>query len=503
MGDDLEGIEKRKEANTKTAANFAMIGSSGLARYGGTIFEEFLSNLRMPDCLKIYKEMSWNDATIGAVLFLFEELARRADWRVQKGGDKPVDIEAADFIDQCKDDMEHPFSSYITESLSKFTYGWAIHEEVYKIRRGHSRDPRYNSKYNDGKIGWRTIPGRSQDSWDNWKFNDRTGELTHFKQLVPSTGEVIEIPMSKCLHFRTRTDRDNPEGRSLLRIAYRSWFFKKHIEEIEAIGIERELAGLPKLTVPEGVDIWNVDNTKAVTARAEAEKIVANVRMDKNHGLVLPFGWAFELVTTGGRRQINTNEVLNRYDQRIAGSMLADIIMLGADRVGSFALADVKKSLIAAALEAQVQEIADVFNKHGIPRLLEINGFKGLTDYPKLIVGEIEAPDINNVADFLLKLQKLGLNVFPDEKLEKYLSSIAGLPEGTLNSKDKGTGQKDNSDKKFTVVMDGGGNGKGTKDQYNALDYKLKVDEKKPHVEQHKTDDKAKFNQIYEEGGRK
>jgi len=496
MDDELEGIEKQKEFNSRTAANFAMIGSSGLQRYGGTIFEDFLSNLRMPDCLKVYKEMGWNDATIGAVLFLFEELARRADWRVQKGGDKLVDKKAADFVKECKDDMEHPFSSYITEMLSKFTYGWAIHETVYKIRRGHGRDPRYNSKYNDGKIGWRTIPGRSQDSWSDWKFNDRTGELDYFEQLVPSTGEIIQIPMSKCLHFRTRTDRDNPEGRSLLRIAYRSWFFKRHIEEIEAIGIERELAGLPKLVTPEGVDIWNANNAQAVTARAEAEKIVSNVRMDKNHGLVLPFGWDFELVSTGGRRQIDTNEVLNRYDQRIAGSMLADIIMLGADRVGSFALADVKKSLLAAALEAQVQEIADVFNKHAIPRLLDINGFKGLTDYPKLVVGEIEAPDINNTADFLLKLQKLGLNVFPDEKLEKYLSSVAGFPEGSLDSEKKGTGTPDNTDQE-------GGNGKGTKEQYNKLDYKLKVDEKKPHTEQHETDDKKKFNQIYEEGGRK
>jgi len=503
MSEDLEGIEKRIETNKRIGANFGMIGSSGLERYGGTIYEEFLSALRMPDCLKIYKEMGWNDATIGAVLFLFEELARRADWGIQKGGDKPIDIEAADLVEECRNDMEQPFSNYITEALSKFTYGWSIHEIVYKIRRGYSRNPKYNSKYNDGKIGWRSIPGRSQDSWNNWIFNDNTGELKQFEQLVPSTGEIIKIPMEKCLHFRTTANRGNPEGRSLLRIAYRAWFFKKYIEEIEAMGIERELAGLPKLTVAEGLDIWEPNNAKAVALRAEAEKIVANIRRDKNAGLVLPFGWEFDLVTTGGNRQINTNEVLNRYDQRIAGSMLADIIMLGADKVGSFALADVKKSLIAAALEAQVQEIADIFNKYAIPRLLEINGFriKDLTDFPKLVVGEIEAPDINNVADFLLKLQKLGLNVFPSEKLEKYLNSIAGFPQGSIDSKNNGMGTPDNTDQKIKVVMDG--NGKGTKEQYNDLDYKLKVDEKKPHNMSHKTDDKTKFNQIYEEGGRK
>ena len=51
--------------------------------------------------------------------------------------------------------------------------------------------------------------------------------------------------MEKCLLFRTQTHKNNPEGRSILRNAYRSWYFKKRIEEIEGVGIERDLAGIP------------------------------------------------------------------------------------------------------------------------------------------------------------------------------------------------------------------------------------------------------------------
>ena len=39
---------------------------------------------------------------------------------------------------------------------------------------------------------------------------------------------------------------DNPEGRSILRNAYFSWYFEKKIAEIEGIGIARDLAGLPR-----------------------------------------------------------------------------------------------------------------------------------------------------------------------------------------------------------------------------------------------------------------
>lgn len=486
---DIEALEKRINTNQSVSASFAATGGSGLERMGGTIQEEFLSQLQMPYCMDVFKEMSWNDPTIGAVLFVFEELARRSKWPVEAGGKTRVDEQAKALVEECRDDMEYPWQSYITEILSKFVYGWSLHELIFKIRRGYGRDPRFNSKFNDGKIVWRSMPGRSQHSWNDWKYNETTGELEAFEQQIPSSGEIIEIPMSKCLLFRTRTDRGNPEGRSLLRNAYRPWILKKNIEELEAIGIERELAGLPVLQAPEGVDLWNPNNEAAVRLRAAVELLVSNIRRDKNSGMVLPFGWVFNLVASGGKRQVNTNETINRYDQRIAVTMLADIVMLGADKVGSFALADVKKSLLAVALEAQVQSIADVFNKHAIPKLLELNNIKGITNYPKFVPSEIEAPDINSLADFLSKLQKLGVNLFPDEKLENYLNSSAGLPEGSINSKIKGISKPNYFDQQLDLRINNNGDGNNGNNK----------DPNKPNT----SDDKTKFNQVYSEGGRK
>lgn len=479
----VEALEKRISTNKSTAAHFAAVGMDGLERSGGSIQEEFLTALRMPDCLKTYQEMSWNDPVIGAVLFVFEELARRCQWSVEAGGKKQVDLAAKQFLEECRDDMEQSFVTYIIEVLSMFVYGWSLHEIIYKLRRGYNRNPKFNSKFNDGKIGWRFMPGRSQASWNDWKYNEITQELDYFEQMVPSTGDVILIPMSRCLLFRTKTDRNSPEGRSLLRNAYRPWFFKKHIEEIEAIGIERDLAGFPTLIAAEGIDIWNANNEDAVALKATVEQIVANVRMDKNLGLVLPHGWDFKLANSGGGKQIDTNAVINRIDQRIAATLLADIVMLGADKVGSFALADVKKSLLASALEGQIKIIADIFNKQAVPTLMELNNFKGITDFPKFVPSEIEVPDINNLADFLTKLSKLGVVLFPDEKLERYIASTAGLPDGSINSAKKGTTDPDTSDQKIKVDL---GTGK-----------------KGPTKEGNPSDDKTKFNQIYDEGGRK
>jgi hypothetical protein len=242
------------------------------------------------------------------------------------------------------------------------------------------------------------------------------------------------IPYSKSLLFRTKFRYNNPEGRSLLRNAYRPWYFKKHIEEIEGIGIERDLAGLPVFTVPEGIDIWNPRNADAVRIKNKAEQLVRNIRRDHNEGVVLPFGWELNLLSTQSRRQFDTNAIINRYDQRIAMTLLADIVLLGADKVGSYALADVKQSLMGVSLEAILDTISDVFNRIAIPRLFKVNVFPGLEKYPQLVAGKVITPDIAELARYVQALAGSKMPLFPNIDLEEYFREIVGMPSVRLQS---------------------------------------------------------------------
>lgn len=107
-------------------------------------------------------------------------------------------------------------------------------------------------------------------------------------------------------------------------------------------------------------------------------------------------------------------------------SVLADFLMLGAEKVGSFALSSDKTELFAVALGAWLDEIADVVNTHGIPRLLRLNGMP--TDAPpRLCHGDIEVPPLDELADYIAKLVNVGA-ITPDENLEAHLREIADLP---------------------------------------------------------------------------
>ena len=451
---------------------FDELGRQGQKRYGGTFFEEFLKELQGRRGIEAYREMSENDDIIGAVLFAIKLLIRQTTWSVQPGGNSAKDKEAAQFVYGCMDDMQETWSDTISEILSFLTYGWSAHEIVYKRRLGQSRDPRKRSKYNDALIGWRKLPIRGQDTLFEWRF-DAHDDLVSMVQMPPPDFALIEIPAERLLLFRTESRKGNPEGRSILRNAYRDWYFKKKIQEIEGIGMERDLAGFPILTAPEalakeGFNLWDPDDPAAKDYLARAEALVQNVRRDSMEGLVMPFGWDFKLLSTGGRRQFDTNTIIERYDSRIAMTVLADFVLLGHQNTGSWALSSDKTELFSMAIGAFLDSICSVFNNKAIPKLIDLNGehFKGITDYPWLDYSDIETPDLGQLGSFLQSAVSSGA-LTPDEGVERYIRDIAGLPElmGGYGGGDAGPGQTRNPSAgagKPAVNVDNGGADDGT-----------------------------------------
>lgn len=402
-------------------------GRSGLQESGGYIYEEFITKLRWPQAGAVYQEMSSNDPVITAVLFCCRMLMRQVAWHVKPHSDLPADMEAAGFVESCMNDMSETWVDFIDELMSYFPYGFAYHEIIYKRRLGSKSGSgkRGSSKYDDGRIGWRKIPGRRQTTLSNWEFAD-DGSLMGVWQT--DGGKRMFLPISKCLLFRTTAANSNPEGTSFLRGAYRPWYFKKHIEEVEGIGIERDLAGLPVIIAPPGLDLDNKEDPKAQESRRAAVRLVTSIRRDRNDGVVLSDGWNLKLLSTGGSRQFDTNSIINRYDQRIAITLLADIIMLGADKVGSFALAKVKQSLLATALDAQLKSICGVLNQYAIPRLFDLNTFPGITGLPYFECDPVVTPDLTELGNFIGKLAGAKMPLFPDLDLENHIRAMAGFP---------------------------------------------------------------------------
>ena len=416
---------------------FVEQGVSGLTRFGGFVYEEWLKELQGRRGALTYREMRDNDAVIGAFLYAIEMLIRQVKWRIDVGGETPADEEAKDFLESCLDDMSSSWNDTISEILTMLPYGWCMMETCYKLRKGPDEPTgTTRSKYNDGRIGWRKWAIRAQETLWRWSF-EPDGSIVGMEQIAPPDYKTRFIPIEKALLFRTKSNKNNPEGRSILRNAYRSWYFKKNIEEIEAIGIERDLAGFPIMWVPPDILEQTTPETKLAYSRYK--KIVTNIKRDEQEGLLMPLVYDdkgnklydIDMLSSGAtRRQFDTNIIITRYEQRIAMTVMADFLMLGHDKTGSYALSVNKTSLFQTALSTILQNICDIVNTYAIPRLFKLNAFDGLTDYPKLAHDELEKADLDELGNFIQKVVGSGaVTAEGDIDLENYIRAAAKFPE--------------------------------------------------------------------------
>ena len=419
-----------------SSTEFGEIGSTGLAQYGGLVREDFLSALQGRSRYATYREMADNHPVIGAVLHSVEMLVRGVEWTVQPQDEQDqTSVDRAEFVASCLNDMSHTWQDTLSAIMSMLVHGFSYHEVCYKRRNGPGEDPTKRSKYYDGLIGWRKIPIRDQNTILRWEFDPNGGikGAVQLDQWAANKGEVA-LPIEKCLLFRTSTKRNNPEGRSILRNAFVPWYYQSKIAEIEAIGIERDLAGMPVALVPPHLLSDNATSSET-SALNEIKKIVRNIRRDEQEGIVYPLAYDPEtgnlaydlkLLSTGGRRQFDTNQIITRYDQRIAMTVLADFILLGHDKVGTQALSVSKIQLFSDSIQAWLDNVADTFNRHAIPRLMRLNGWPE-DDSPRMEYTPPRNVDIGIIADFVSKLAGVGA-IIPDDSLGNHLLELAGLP---------------------------------------------------------------------------
>lgn len=413
-------------------AQLNILGSSGLKQSGGRIDEEWHPKLSGQQAAKIYREMSDNDPVIGAFVYMIESLVRQVDWTVNAGGDTPEHEEAAEFLRGCMDDMSHTWVDFISEVLTMVPYGWAYFEVVYKLRQGPGKDPTKRSRFSDGAFGWRKFHIIGQTTLDHWEI-DEDGGIRGLSQTRTSDYRSVFIPIEKSILFRTRAIKNNPEGRSMLRNAYRSWFFLKRIQEIEAIGIERDLAGYPVLEVPPNLMAVNA-SSEDQALRSELELLIQQIRRDEREGALIPAervngketGYKLRLLSSGGRRPVDVDAIVKRYESRIGMSVLAEFLLLGTDKVGSFALADTKTDIFAVALGALLDTIVSVLNRFAVPKIMGLNGIKQ-DFWPEIGHGDIERPDLAEFGGYLKTLSEIGYDVL-DEDTERVAREYGGLP---------------------------------------------------------------------------
>lgn len=382
-------------------------GKSGIDWSQGNIYDDFLVDLQGLSGIRIYREMSDNDATVGSYLYAIEQAMKEIQWSVQG------DSEEEKFLESCMNGMSHSWTDMIGDILSMLVFGWSYFEIVYK-------------RNETGKVLWKKIALRKQESFDHWELSNNGSVLGMWQCPAPDF-DFRFIPITKAVLFRTKLNGDNPEGKSILRTAYRSWYFKKHLEEIEAIGCERDLAGLPIMRPHPDLDLESEDPN--VTQQLTwAKRLLSMLRRDEQDGVLLPAGWELELLSSSGKRQFDISATISRYSKAMASTVLAQFILLGMERTGSYALSNDLTDMFFLSLECFADSIASTFNRYAVPTLFNVNG-KQLNAYPKIVHTRLAKTNLESLSNFISRLAPGVPALDIDEDVKQYLKRRARLSE--------------------------------------------------------------------------
>lgn len=412
-------------------------GTTGLKRAGGFVREDFLVELNGQQGVRKYREMADNSPVIGGCLFAIQMLIRNVKWRIKPADDSPEAARYAELLSgMLFDDLDMPWSLLVSEMLSFLPFGWSMFELIFKRRLGLNPPVLPDgtrplpSQFNDGLIGLGKMAPRAQDTLLRWEF-DQTGSLLGMHQLDPWMGHQAYLPYEKCLLFRPTSYKNSPEGRSILRTAYRPYYLLTHIENTEAVGVEREYTGLPVIHVP-AQWMTGAAGPEEVAQLEMVKHVGRNVKNDEQACLILPSLYdaggnqilKFEFAKAPGSRAWSTDPIIQRHELRITQSVLCDMLFLGHEDVGSFALASSKSTTQSMSLGGYMTAMKDELNRRCLPWLWRLNAFP-----PQMLGtlehGDIESIDLTELARFMLSFGR----IYPMADLENHVRTLAGLPE--------------------------------------------------------------------------
>ena len=415
------GVTKAEDSLSRF--KLSEIGSIGLPVFDGVSTDEIKRELNFPQSVRTFKEMSYH-STINGSLSFFDTIISKAVWEF-----KPPKDATEEEKDQCRiinemmQDLEDgSWTDFIRDVMTINIYGFSVHEKVYRRRYKVN-----GSMYNDGLIGWRKLPIRSQESIEKFLFSDSGNEIVGVQQNISNLSDpynqyskyktpLINIRRSKFMLFRQGKHRGDPYGKSPLRDAYVAWRFLTEIESLECIGAEKDLVGVPVLTLPPSLLSTEAGENEQ-SLRRYYENEMRNLQAGEQSAVILPAIFdpdtkqalfKLELLSTDSKRGFDLTKIKEYYKNMITTSLATDIMTMGQSQVGSFALGSLKNSIAGAVAEATIRRIAEVIDRELIIQTYELNGWnparRGVMDYDNL-----NDADLEGMSKYLQRVASVGL----------------------------------------------------------------------------------------------
>src|SRR5579875_1328858 len=394
----------------------------------GTI-PETVPELTWPGNIAVYDKMR-RDGKCGSVLSAMTMPIRATAWHVIDSPD--VRPEVAQFVRtnlglveegdsrQRRRGQGISWDSVLRHALLMLPFGHMFFEPVYQLAPAGPNDS--------------GLPGGRQYAYLSRlapilptsiaEFDvDPAGDLDAIKQWqTDPTGRTLTRILPRDLIVPVIYDREGADwtGTSILRSAYKHWWFKEQLEKLAFSITERNGMGIPTADVGQDSD------------RPETLAALSSVRAGDLAGIAFPPGANFRLVGVDGTL-VDPMPQIDYHGQEIGKSMLAMFLDLGHD-AGARSLGETFVDFFTLAVNAVIADLEETFTEDVSRRLVALN-FGDQEAYPEIAADEI-TPQAPVTAESIGALITAGA-LTADDSLQAFVRHMYGMPPATPTDADQ------------------------------------------------------------------
>lgn len=380
------------------------------------------ADLAFPNCLPIYADMQ-NSSKIGGILESITLRITGMSWSLT--GDQ-VRPEVMEFLHEqfgmtksSEGRVRHRIAGvnlleHLADALTCLAYGFAPFEQVYSV--GAPVTPTEQALGLRWVTRLRKLGHRDPATISEVGVGSDGGLIDIVQRVTTADGtqRQVSIPVDRLVLYTNGRKGGDWYGKSVLRRAYRDWYFMDMFERLHAQIIERNGMGFPTM-----------EYDPSQMTKDQAMEVVRSVRAGEEVGAAFPAGAGSFTLTGVSGSLVDPLPAIQRHEQLIGKALLSMVMDLGHDN-GARSLGDTFQALFDSALNAFADRFAETFTEHVIADLVALN-FGPSERYPVLTHGAAEGT-IGADANTLKLLSDAGF-ITAQREDESALRAKLGLPD--------------------------------------------------------------------------
>lgn len=373
--------------------------------------------------LLTYETMYRQDAQVRTTLRAAFTPVLSADYYMKPFSPDPADILINEFVNwNLFHGMSTTFLHVLANACKTLYLGAEVQELVWTQKPWVSAQAGANSK---NSICLQKMAQRPMNTIIQFLYDQNGGpagvEHTKYNPSDPqSSPDEVTIPIEKLIIYTWDQQGADLRGLSILRSAYKHWYYKENFYKIDGVQKERHGTGVPLIELPPGFDDEDL---------TFAQNLARNIRTNERAYILQPPGWVISFARLEGNL-VDALESAVHHDLMIARNILVQFINQGASSSsgsgGSRSSGAVMLDLFLSASEYFARLLVDSINHYVIPQLVSYNF--NVDKFPTLefkgIGGEkdkqAEAAALRNLAQAYL--------LTPTPETEKWIRQEYGIP---------------------------------------------------------------------------